>query len=191
MKTLLALIVSLGLCSAAFAQDTNAVIKSSVISFAQLTATNRNLTIAAYPSYAPGIVVNGKKDPFGMGVAFLTPVSTIDALQANPIAQHTFVLLRLDYMAHQAYATTGTVGVKGDVQLWGHNFTGFGYAGANVPFSGFGVHNGDLGAVTGVGLYTDIYRFTHGALGLQLSAEKWTQFSGEVFHGGPVLNISF
>jgi hypothetical protein len=169
----------------------NTEVKHAVVEFAQLTSSNRDLTIAAYPMYAPDIVVNGKKDNFGVGLALLTPVSAINALQDNTVAKHSFVGLRFDYLAHQAFASTVGVGIKGDVQLWGHNFTGFGTAGANIPFGGFGVKNGEIGAMAGGGGYTDLYRFAHGALGIQISAEKWTQFPGVVFLGGPVLNIKF
>lgn len=171
--------------------QTNDQIKTSVIAFAQLTSSNRNLTIAAYPMYAPSIVVDGKKDNFGVGIALLTPVAAVPALQDNTMAKHSFVGLRFDYLAHQAFASTVGVGIKGDMQLWGHNFTGFASGGANLPFAGFGVKNGDIGAMVGAGGYTTLWQFTHGALGVQMSAEKWTQFNGMVFLGGPVLNISF
>lgn len=175
------------------AQD-NSEIKTAVISFAQTVSTNRSITAAVYPSYAPQIVVDGKKDNFGFGAAVLTPVSIIPGLSGisdNAIVQHSFVGLRFDFMAHQAFASTVGVGMKGDFQLWGHNVTAFAQTGANIPFSGFGVKNGEIGAMAGGGLYTSIWKFTHGSLGIQVSAEKWTQFQGEVFHGGPVLNISF
>lgn len=171
--------------------QTNDQIKAAAISFAQLTASNRDLTIAAYPMYAPSIVVDGKKDNFGVGIALLTPASALPPLQENAVAQHAFVGLRFDYLAHQAFASTVGVGLRGDVQLWGHNFTGFASGGANIPFGGFGVKNGQIGAMAGAGGYTDIYKFTHGALGIQISAEKWTQFPGMVYLGGPVFNIRF
>jgi len=173
------------------AASDNTEIKSAVIAFAQLTASNRNLTIAAYPMYAPAIVVDGKKENFGVGLALLTPATVVTAFQDNKLAQHSFVGLRIDYLAHQAFASTVGVGLKGDVQLWNHNFTGFASGGANLPFSGFGHRNGDIGGMVGAGGYTDLWKFTHGALGIQVSAEKWTQFPGMVFLGGPVLNISF
>lgn len=172
------------------AQD-NAELKTAVISFAQTVSTNRSITAALYPSYAPSIVVNGKKDNFGFGAAVLTPVALVPGLSDNTIAQHSFVGLRFDYLAHQAFASTVGVGMKGDFQLWGHNFTAFAQTGANIPFSGFGQKNGEIGAMAGGGLYTEVYKFTHGSLGIQVSAEKWTQFQGEVFHGGPVFTLSF
>lgn len=199
MKKLIGMIIGVALLAATVSQaqtppapaPDNSQIKASLVSFAQLTASNRDLTIAAYPMYAPSIVVEGKKDNFGVGLALLTPASALPALKGNVVAQHAFVGLRFDYLAHQAFASTVGVGVKGDVQLWSHNFTGFTQAGANMPFSGFGKKNGDIGGMVGGGGYTTIWQFTHGALGVQVSAEKWTQFPGMVFLGGPVFNISF
>jgi hypothetical protein len=191
MKKIISIIVMALAAMVTHAQDTNAEIKSSVVSFYQLTASNRNLTVAAYPMYAPNIVVDGKKDNFGVGIALLTPVSAVPALQDNTMAKHSFVGLRFDYLAHQAFASTVGVGLRGDMQLWNHNFTGFATVGANMPFSGFGLKNGAIGGMAGAGGYTDIWKFTHGSLGVQVSAEKWTQFPGVVFLGGPVLNISF
>lgn len=185
------LIIGVALTVATVKADDNTIIKSSIVSFAQLTASNKSLTVAAYPMYAPDIVVNGKKDNFGMGIALFTPVAALPALSLNPVAQHSFVGIRFDYLAHQAFASTVGVGLKGDMQLWGHNFTGFATVGANLPFAGFGVKNGDIGGMAGGGGYTSIWTFTHGSLGVQMSAEKWTQFPGVVLLGGPVFNISF
>lgn len=169
----------------------NSQIKSAVIAFAQTVSTNREITATIYPSYAPSIVVNGKKDNFGFGAAVLTPVSLVPALSDSTLAQHSFVGLRFDYLAHQAFASTVGVGMKGDFQLWGHNVEAFAQTGVNIPFSGFGIHNGDIGAMAGGGFYTEVYHFTHGSLGIQVSAEKWTQFQGYVMHAGPVFSLSF
>jgi hypothetical protein len=195
MKKIKTLIIGVALFAAtvSYAQTNsdNSAIKSAVIGFAQTVSTNRQISATLYPSYAPSIVVDGKKDNFGFGAAVLTPVSLVPALADSAIAQHSYVGLRFDYLAHQAFASTVGVGMKGDFQLWGHNFTAFAQTGVNIPFSGFGVKNGAVGAMAGGGLYTDIYKFTHGSIGFQVSAEKWTQFSGEIFHGGPVFTLSF
>lgn len=185
-------LILLALLAAPFTHaDTNDVLKTSVVSFTQLSISNRSITIAAYPTYAPQIVIDGKKDNFGVGMELLTPVALVPGLADSAIAQHTFVGVRFDYLAHQAFASTVGLGMKGDMQLWGHTFTGFTQASANIPFSGFGVQNGQLGAAVGGGVYTTIWTFTHGSLGFESSAEKWTQFQGEVFHAGPVLTLSF
>lgn len=175
----------------------NSQAKAAVVSFYQQTATNRNLTFTLYPEYAPDIVVNGKKDTFGAGLSLLTTASQISAWADAAIAQHTFVMLRFDYLAHQAFATTGTVGFNGNVQVLGHNFDVYVEGGANIPFSGFGVKNGALGAIEGQGIHTDLLSWgtatTLGAkpwhLGVQFTAEKWTQFPGMVFLGGPTITF--
>ena len=58
---------------------------------------------------------------------------------------------------------------------------------------------GELGAMAGGGVYTTIVSFGKtqadgskaGSFGLQMSAEKWTQFPGVVYTGGPVINWKF
>lgn len=170
----------------------NTQIKSSFLTFVQNVESNRSITATVYPMYAPSIVVNGKKDTFGGGVAVLTPVSAISALSLNPLAQHSFIGLRFDYLAHSAFASTVGVGMKGDFQLWSHNFELYGQTGANIPFSGFGVKNGTIGAMVGTGLYTDLWHPSPNiTLGIQFEGEKWTQFPGPVLLGGPVFHVSF
>lgn len=170
----------------------NSQLKSSVLTFVQEVESNRTVSVAAYPSYAPGIVVNGKKDTFGMGVAVLVPANVIPNLQGTVVGQHGYAGLRFDYLAHQAFASTIGVGMKEEFQLWSHNVTLFQQASANIPFSGFGVKNGVLGAALGGGLVTPIWQPTPNfGISLQVSAEKWTQFQGAVYHGGPVLSWSF
>ena len=174
------------------AQDTNAQIKASAIAFAQGVESNKSVWVAVHPEYAPSIMVNGAKDTFGMGVALLTEADAIPALQGTVVGNHVFGGLRFDYLAHEAFASTVGVGVKGDMQLWGHNFTGFVEGGGNIPFSGFGQKNGDLGAMLGAGGYTSIWQPSKNVnLGLEFTAERWTQFPGMVFLGGPVLHITF
>ncbi len=191
MKKITTILAIVALFATVTHAQTNDQLKAAVISFAQTVSTNRTITATLYPSYAPQIVIDGKKDNFGFGAAVLTPISLVPALADSTLAQHSYVGLRFDYLAHQAFASTVGVGMKGDFQLWGHNVTAFAQTGANIPFAGFGVKNGEIGAMAGGGLYTEIYHFTHGSLGIQVSAEKWTQFQGEVFHGGPVFTLSF
>jgi len=188
------IITIIGIAFAAIVSQaqTNAVLKTSAITFLQDVSSNRSLTIAAYPMYAPSIVVNGKKDVFGMGVALLTPADAIPQLQGTFVGNHAFAGLRFDYLAHQAFASTVGVGLRGSLQLWNHNFDGFADAGANIPISGFGQNNANIGGMVGAGGYTDLHRFSaNAAIGLQVSAEKWTQFKGAVFLGGPVFNWNF
>jgi len=193
MKKLFAIGVAALLATVSQAQSTtdNSQLKTAVIAFAQNVSTNREITATVYPSYAPSIVVNGKRDNFGFGAAVLTPVSLVPALQDSTLAQHSFVGLRFDYLAHQAFASTVGVGMKGDWQLWKLNNTAFGETGANIPFSGFGIHNGEIGAMVGSGNYTMIHSWGKSKLGFQVSVEKWTQFPGVVYHFGPVFTLDF
>ncbi len=204
MKNLSKLIISLFLLTgvSAFAQTStndNSQIKASLISFLQDVGSNRTVTLAVYPTYAPGIVVNGKSDSFGVGIAALVPATVIPAFSDNVVAKHAFAGLRFDYLAGQAFASTVGVGLKGDFQIYGHNFEGFAESGVNIPVTGFGQNNANLGAMVGAGCYTSLLSFGKaqadgtkaGSLGLFVAMEKWTQFQGEIYHGGPVLNWKF
>jgi hypothetical protein len=192
MKIKLAIIGLFAFALTAFSQTNNSELKSAFISFVQNVESNKAVSVAVYPGYAPDIVVNGKKDNFGLGIAALCPASALPALEGTTVGNHAFVGLRFDYLAHQAFASTVGVGVRGDFQIYGHNISAFAHSGVNIPFSGFGLKNGDIGAMAGGGLYTSVYKFSDNAsLGVQLSAEKWTQFQGYVLHGGPVFNWSF
>jgi hypothetical protein len=195
MKKLISIIIGVATSLVTAQAQTNAdntEIKHDFITFYQNVVSNRSVSIAAYPSYAPDIVVNGKKDSFGLGLAALVPAAALPVLENNVVAQHAFVGLRFDYLAHEAFASTVGVGLRGDFQLWSHDFQVFAQTGANIPFSGFGLKNGAIGAMAGSGLYTTLWHPSANiSLGIQLSAEKWTQFPGVVYHGGPVFNWTF
>lgn len=172
--------------------DANAELKSRAIAFAQGVESNKSIYVAVHPEFAPNITVNGKAEHFGVGVALLTEADAIPALQGTVVGTHVFGGLRFDYLAHQAFASTIGVGLKGDMQLWGHNFTGFVEGGGNIPFSGFGQQNGDLGGMFGTGGYTSLWSPSPNVhIAVQVTGERWTQFPGWVFLGGPVVHITF
>lgn len=170
-------------------------LKADVISFIQNVEASRSITLAVYPTYAPGITAN----KWGYGAALLCPASAITALSSNGIAQHAFGGLRIDSIGGGFYASTVAVGAKGDFQLWGHNFTIFGESGVNIPMSGAGANNFVPGAMVGTGINTHILSFgtanaasvKPGSFDVFVCAEKWTQFSGYVLHTGPTLTWSF
>lgn len=175
--------------------DPSPQLKTAAISFVQNVEASRTVTLAIYPTYAPGITTA----KWGYGAALLCPASAITALESNTIAQHTFGGLRFDSIGGGFYASTVAVGAKGDFQLWGHNFTVFAESGVNIPMSGAGAENFAPGAMVGTGLNTHIYSFGKtDANGIKpfsfdafVCAEKWTQFSGYVLHAGPTLTWHF
>jgi hypothetical protein len=174
-------------------------VKAAAISFYQGVSASHSLTVAVYPTYAPSIVVDGKKSQFGAGIAAIYPLDGINALSNNVVAKHTFAGLRFDLIGGKYFASTVALGAKADFQLWSHNFTVFGESGANIPLSGAGNNNVALGAMVGTGIETRLFSFgkpdANGvkpfSIDIFVLAEKWTLYSGEVFHGGPVLNWSF
>lgn len=199
MKTKISIIgIALAAMVNIHAQDLPSVspeLKTAVISFAQNVEATRSVTLAVYPTYAPGITDN----KWGYGAALVCPTSAITALESNTIAQHAFGGLRFDSIGGGFFASTVAVGAKGDFQLWGHNFTIFAESGVNIPMSGAGDKNLSPGAMVGTGLNTHLLSFgkadATGAKPFSLDAfacaEKWTQFGGYVLHAGPTLTWHF
>ncbi len=168
--------------------DPSPELKAAAVSFVQNVEATRTVTLAVYPTYAPGITAA----KWGYGAALICPASAITALESNTIAQHAFGGLRFDNIGGGFYASTVAVGMKGDFQLWGHNFTIFGESGVNIPLNGAGAQNFAPGAMVGTGINTHILSFGKAdANGLKsfsvdafVCAEKWTAFSGYVLHPG-------
>lgn len=187
-QILISLILIVGI-KGAFAQD--AVVASTpleavslvttnpwagrAIGFYQGVETNRALSVSLYPSYAPGLKINGKSKPFGFGAAVLYPLS-----------QHTFTGFRADYLAGDFFAAQAAVGAKADFQLWGHTFTGFAVTSVLLPIQGAGDSNFTPGNATGAGITTEVYKhhYTSEDLTVNLSyeGERW-QVPGSVLDG--------
>lgn len=173
--------------------------KTAAISFAQNVQAAKSLTVALYPTIAPGIVVDGKKSQLGAGIAAMYPMDGFNALSNNIVAQHTFAGLRFDLIGGKYFASTVALGAKADFQLWGHNYTVFGESGANIPLSGAGDNNLALGAMVGTGLETRVWSFGKadangikpGSLCVFGVVEKWTLYSGYVFHPGVSVTWNF
>lgn len=163
------------------------------IGFAQHTSDAKSLTLAVYPSYAPGIVTDGKKDQFGFGAALLYPV------MADTLGGHGFVGGRIDFLGSQFWAPSATLGAQADVQLFGHNIRVHALGGTIFPLSGAGDKNGAVGGILGTGFSTTLAAFkkdeTHPDGRYKLSVfgatEKWTIFPGLIYHGGVALTASF
>lgn len=170
------------------AQDTNTPTgstKDRLLSFVQDASSTRSLVLAVYPSYAPDLInADGRKDQWGFGAAALYAVS-----------QFVYTGLRVDYLAGEFWAPSINVGLKADVQVFGLNFTPMAYTGAVVPLSGAGDKNGDWGYIVGGGVKARIWSgelFGKAAsFDLAATAEKWSQFDGEVYHIAPVFKIAW
>lgn len=188
MKITLALITALLLTFTATAQDTNAPsgdIKARAITFVQDASEARTLVLAAYPSYAPDLkLANGKSASWGVGAAALYPVS-----------QFVYTGIRVDYLGGSLWAPSINLGLKADVQIFGLNFTPLAYTGAVVPLSGSGDTDGDFGYIIGGGIKATLWKGTvfgkEASLDVAATAEKWSQFDGEVYHLAPVFRIKW
>jgi hypothetical protein len=170
------------------AQDTNppaGSTKDRLISFVQDTGAAKSLVLAIYPTFAPSLLnARQEKDQWGFGAAALYPVS-----------QYLYTGIRIDYLASEFWAPSINVGLKADVQVFGINFTPMVYTGGVVPLSGAGDKNGDWGYIVGGGVKARVWAGTvfgkQASLDLAATAEKWSQFDGEVYHIAPVFKISW
>ena len=162
-------------------------LKTSLISFVQGVSTNHSLILALYPSYAPDLNIDGKNKPWGAGFAALYPIAP------DTLGNHVYTGLRFDYLAGQFFAASADVGLKADVQLFGHTFTPFVVGGGLIPLQGGGSGNYELGAIVGGGINTAVWQSANGKLTVNLFAEyeHWTLFNSGIYHGGTALNFKF
>lgn len=138
----------------------------------------RQLTLAAYPGWAPGLTVNGEKKEWGAGMALLYPISA-----------NAFVGGRVDWLADRFWAPSATIGLQTDVLLFNKlTVTPFTIGGGIVPVGGSGEGNGELGAIVGAGIYSTVWHWRDsagkdkGGLSLFYAAEYWTVFDGVLIH---------
>jgi hypothetical protein len=190
MKTLITIIgVAALLATTTQAQTVNPESKSNAIAFVQGVSAEKNLTIGISPSYAPDLInANGVKDQWGACLA-------LTYHPQGAVGQYTFAGIRLDYLGSQFYAPSIAGGLKADVQLFGINVTPFAYTGAAVPLSGAGKQNGDWGTIVGGGAKVSVWNGNllglNANLSIAVAAEKWSQFDGVIYHGGPLLRLSW
>lgn len=180
MKKLTTIIGLVAMCASVHAQDKTPWYKN-IITFQQGVQEGKGLAVAIYPSYAPDVTVDGKRAPFGFGVAALYPV----------LSDHTFVGGRIDYLAGSFWAPSATVGAKGDFQLFGKNCTAYAIGGTVVPLAGAGQKNGDFGAIYGGFLNCNLItkgNFTFSAFG---GGEKWSNLPGFILHVGLAATVGF
>jgi hypothetical protein len=164
------------------AGDFGVLSKGSIISFVQGVNTAHAISIAAYPGYAPDLKVSGVTKAWGFGVAAL-----------YPLGDHAFTGLRFDYLGNSFFAASADVGVKADVQLFGHTFTPFTVAGVLTPLQGAGSDNLAVGAILGAGVTTTFWKSANGKTAINgfFECEKWTIFPGVIYRPGVAVTVSF
>ena len=150
----------------------------------------KSITLAVSPCYAPEIVVNGAKAPWGLSAAALYPV-----LDVAGVAQAA-TGVRVDWLANEFW--TPSVDVTLQVPFLFLNkleVTPFGIAGAIFPL-GMGNDNGDsAGAIYGGGVGVKVWSWesggTKGTVNLGAGVEKWTPYPGEVYRVGGAVTLKF
>lgn len=172
------------LCTAtSFAASNELSQATSVIGFAQSIAEAGNLTLTAYPSYAPDLVNgDGQKDQWGASVALTYSFS-------GDIGSHLFTGVRLDYIGSRFWAPSVTGGVSGQFQIGPQNFDVVGYGGVIKPLSGSDDY--DYGAIAGAGIKTTVKTWEKTSLSIGVASEKWSNFNGLVHHIGVMFTIDW
>lgn len=143
---------------------------------------SHQISVLAYPGYAPDLKVNGTSKPWGMGVALLYPVG-----------DYAFTGARLDFMGNNWFAPSVNVGLKADIQLFGYKVTPFTMAGAVMPLSGAGSQNTVVGAIVGGGFNALVWQSKDGRASLNIFAavEKWTQYDGQIYRPGAAFTVKW
>ncbi len=183
MKKLVSLIIGLALfASASFAQtNVPATPWYKDIVKIQTIAVQTNLLVAAYPSYAPNLVVDGKKKPWGAGIAAL-----------YPLTQNAFTGVRFDYLADEFFAPTVDVGLQIPIKVFNKvTVVPFAHTGLNYMASGGGAKNGDVGGILGGGFDVKIAAFKSTSLHLFYAYERWTLFDTGIHHPGVMVQFNF
>jgi hypothetical protein len=182
MKLKLTTLLAVLLACTGYSQ-TNTPADSSWFQLARGASDAGQITVAVYPGYAPGLLVDTgefelKKKEWGMGMALLYPVGD-------------FVLVggRLDYMADEFWMPSVTLGLKADIKLFNKLIvTPFTIGGAIMPLSGAGEANHDVGAIVGGGIYSTVWNWhdskgvSKGGLQVFYAAEYWSLWDGVIIH---------
>lgn len=155
------------------------ITEQSLITFFQGNES-KSLTFAAYPSYAPQL----KNGAWGAGVAI-----------GYPTTDYTFVALRGEFLDGNYFAASAAGGLKGHVQLFGHDFSIAGYGGVVSPLSGAGDKTTDVSALLGTMVSTTIHEWKAGDTKISFSAfgavETWVPlYEGiQIVHAGVMATI--
>ncbi len=112
----------------------------------------------------------------------------------NPLSQYFVTGVRVDYVDGSFWMPSGSATLQLPIKFSGITLTPLAYAGVGVPLSGAKIslgnlasftvpgttrdNNGQVTAITGVGLSVDIYNGANWNLKAVYDAETWTGFSG-------------
>jgi len=165
------------------AADENVPWWKNIISFTQGVEAEKSLTLAVYPSYAPGLKLDtGQKAEWGFGAAAMYPIAT----------SHMLVGGRVDYLADIFWAPSVTVTPNLDFQFLGKNATLFGIGGATIPLQGT-TEDGQVGAVIGAGIYATIWQPSENVSVQVIGAyERWTPVLDQnIYHIAIAATIKF
>lgn len=161
----------------------------SFITFNAGVNETKSLSFVLSPSYAPDIMVEGEKAPWGVCAAALYPVLDLGIVKGATGA-------RIDWLADTFWAPSVDVTLSVPFTLLGKiDVTPFAIGGAIFPL-GSGNDNGDsVGGIYGAGVGVSVLKWERGGIKGDLSVgaavEKWTPFPGEVYRVGVALTLKF
>jgi len=185
IKQIAVLAAALALTVSAFAGSA----WDNFISFNRAVETNKSLTLVLSPSYAPDIVVEGEKAPWGMCAAVLYPVLDLGIVRGLTGA-------RIDWMATEFWAPSVDVTLEMPFTFLGKiEVTPFAIGGAIFPLSNGNDNGESVGGIYGGGVSVSVFNWERGGVKGNLSigggCEKWTPYPGEVYRVGVALTLKF
>mgnify|MGYP000618765843 CR=1 FL=1 len=164
-----------------------------LVGFEQHGSTNKQLTLAVFPNYAPGLTVDGARSEWGAGAALLYPVPV------SGVGDYAFVGGRIDYLAGAFWAPSVNLTLKADIQIAKVNFTPFVLGGAIFPLDDISSdsveNNRDVGAIVGAGVYTTFWKGKVLGFDSSLQAffkyERWFNLDANIYSPGVAFTASF
>lgn len=162
---------------------------SNLVSLTAAADQAKSLTFVASPAYAPDIVVNGKKAPWGAALGLFYPVLDVGPVRGLAGA-------RVDWLADSFWAPSVDLQLQTSVKLFGKvDVTPFAVTGAIFPLGNSGRGRDAVGAIAGGGAGVRLWSWDNGKTRGHISAgyavEKWTNFDGLVHRIGGAVTVGF
>lgn len=157
---------------------------SNIVAFLDASSQAKELTLAIAPSYAPDLMVDGKKAPWGLSVAAMYPVLTAGILTGE-------TGVRMDWLADNLFAPELNVQFQTTMRWFDTvDVTPFVVTGAIFPFGQAGADD-TVGAIVGGGIGVRLFTYKSMTVSAGYEVERWTCFPGLIHHVGGALTIRF
>lgn len=166
------------------ALPTHAQSLSNIVAFLDASSQAKELTLAIAPAYAPDLVVNGKKAPWGLTAAAMYPVFSAGIVTGEAGG-------RMDWIADDLFTPELNIQLQTTMRLFNLvDATPFVVSGAIFPFGQAGSDDA-VGAIVGGGIGIKLYTYKNLTVSAGYDVERWTCFPGLIHHVGGALTIHF